>query len=407
MNCSTLQIHQTCPQEARARARAVPIIDWLLDERLHVAKTTFLLDGFSRKLVQAGVPLDRVNMNILQLDPKLRARGLIWDREAGGAIEQGILHGIEETDRYLDSPIRKIFDGGPPVRRRIEAPDCPLDFPILNDLKERGYTDYAVYPLPFSTGRTNAMGFATRQPGGFPDRDIALIEALLPAFGAVMETRHLLRSARLLLDTYVGHSTGGRIIRGSIKRGAGDKIHAVLWFCDLRSFTELSERRSVDEVTALLNDYFDCMAEPIEAHGGEILKFIGDALLAIFPCETTPEARRDAADKAIAAADAAVDALAALNETRQARGEESLRCGIALHLGEVMYGNIGGGKRLDFTVIGPAVNLVSRLEPLCARFNGPVVVSQAIAEASSRRFTSIGRFALKGIAEEQEAFALD
>ena len=387
------------------RARADEIVDWLLEERLQVDRTTFLVDRFCRRLVEAGLPLDRVNLAILQLDPKLRARGLHWDREAGGSIEQGVEHGFEEKGIYLDSPVRRIFEGSPPIRRKIEEPGCPIDFPVVSTLQKRGFTDYFILPFPFSTGRINAIGFASKQLGGFSDRDVAIIETVLPAFGAVMETRHLMRTARQLLDTYVGHSTGRRILNGSIKRGDGDQIHAAIWFCDLRGFTDLSGRLSVEEVTGLLNDYFDCMAAPIEAHGGEILKFIGDAVLAIFPCETTEQARSTAADKALSAADAAVAALAELNDRRKGAGQEALRCGIALHIGEVMYGNIGSGKRLDFTVIGPAVNLVARLEPLCAQIDGPLVASEAIAEASSRQFECIGQFALKGIAGEQRAYA--
>ncbi len=390
---------------AETRQRATPIIDWLLAERLHVEKTTFLLDRFCRQLVEAGVPLHRVNVAALQLHPDIRARALFWDREAGGSIERAVDHGIVDRDAFRDSPVKLIFEGGPSIRRRIEDPDSPLDFPILKDLKQRGFKDYLLLPFPFSTGRINAIGFASQAPGGFDESDVALIEAVLPAFGAVLETRHLMRTARELLDTYVGHNTGRRILNGSIRRGEGDRIHAALWFCDLRSFTDLSERLSVDQVTGLLNDYFDCMAAPIEANGGEILKFIGDAILAIFPCDTAAEAQSAAAEKALTAAQAAVADLAALNESRRAAGQDLLRCGIALHLGEVMYGNVGGGQRLDFTVIGPAVNLVARLEPLCARLNGPVVVSEAFAEASPRDFDCIGAFALKGIAKEQKAYA--
>lgn len=405
MEIDLVRPHKTADLPDDLRLQAAAIIDWLLAERLHVEKTTFLLDRFCRRLVEAGLPLDRVNAHILQLDPKLRARGLIWDREAGGAIEQAVEHGIEQSGRYLNSPVRRIFDGGPPLRRRLERPETPIDYPILEDLKARDFTDYLLMPLPYSTGRINAIGFASKAKGGFNDGDVALIEAVLPAYGAVMETRHLMRTARQLLDTYVGHSTGRRILTGTIKRGDGDQIHAALWYCDLRGFTDLSERLSVDQVTALLNDYFDCMAGPIEERGGEILKFIGDAVLAIFPCETTADARRAAADEALAAADAAIAALGALNKRRDEAGEEALHCGIALHLGEVMYGNVGGGGRLDFTVIGAAVNLVARLEPLCARFDSSIVVSEAIAEIASRNFTCIGAFDLKGIAEEQKAYA--
>lgn len=390
------------------RTRAEPVIALLLtDERLKAYGTTLLLDRFVRELIEAGLPLDRVAVHIQQLHPQLAARGFLWSSEAGGAVELGIEHSIRNKEIYARSPIKTINEGGRSMRRRLEDPACVMDYPILDDLKQLGMTDYAIRPLRFSGGKTNAVSIATARPGGFSETDLAILEAVLPAFDAILELRQLRRTARDLLTTYVGPKTGERIMNGTVRRGDGELIHAVLWYCDLRGFTELSERAPLPEVIALLNDYFDRIAQPVVGQGGEILKFIGDAMLAIFPCEPTRRALRQMARTALEAANNAHNAVIAFNEERQADGTRAIDCGIALHIGEAMYGNIGAADRLDFTVIGPAVNLVSRLEPLCADLAIPIVCSADFARAADRPFRSLGRHALKGIAEPQDVFTID
>lgn len=395
------------PAITKAQRRAAPIIAWLMDEeRINPGRTTDLLDRFARRLVAAGLPLDRMSVHIRQLHPQLVSRSLIWDREAGGATEAGYEHSTRYEPGYLRSPVKLIFEGGGPIRRRLEAADCPLDFGILLDLKSQGYTDYSIRPLLFSGDIANVISLATKRPGGFGDLGIAIWEAALPTFGTILELQQLRRTARDLLATYVGARSGERIFDGAIQRGDGEVIHAVLWYCDLRGFTRLAETQPLDDVIALLNDYFDTVARPVAARGGEILKFVGDAMLAIFQCETKEVALCGAADLAVAAAQDAHDGIAQLNQTRAAAGKPCIDAGIALHIGEVMYGNIGAAERLDFTVIGPAVNLVTRLEPLSAAMGCPIVMSGRLARAARREVRSLGHHDLKGIAEPVEAFTL-
>ncbi len=392
---------------AEARVRAAPIITWLMDEeRVAPARMAPLLERFACRLRDAGLPLARASLHIQQLHPELASRSLIWHADDGGTVELDHKYSMQNRGVYLASPVKVINDGGGPIRRCLEAGDCALDFPVLEELKEQNLTDYAMHPVHFSGGVINAVSIATDRAGGFTNLDIAILDAALPAFAAVVELQQQRRTARDLLSTYVGPNTGERILSGAIKRGDGEQIHAVIWYCDLRGFTELSETAPLGEVIALLNDYFDRMAEPVVAGGGEILKFIGDAMLAIFPCAVTAGALCDACDAAITAAEDALAGVAALNERRQAAGEVPLQCGVAVHVGEVMYGNIGAADRLDFTVIGPAVNLVSRLEQLCAELGHPIVVSAAISGIARREFRSLGHHALKGIAQKQEAFTL-
>lgn len=389
------------------RVRAEPIVRWLLqDERRLGARTTMLFDRFARRLIEAGLPLHRASVHIQQLHPQLAARGFLWEAEAGGAVEMGFEHSARNRTGYLASPVRLIFEGGGPVRRRLEDPATPRDFPILRDLEQRGVTDYAIHPMPFSGGASNAISIATQRPGGFDELHLAVLDEVLPAFSAVLELQQQRRTARELLSTYVGPHTGELILNGSVRPGDGEIIHAVIWICDLRGFTALSERKPLAEVIALLNESFDQIAKAVAGQGGEILKFVGDSMLAIFPCDPNSSIGCPAVNAAIDAAEAAVAGVAALNAERSSQSRAPLHCGVAIHIGEVMYGNIGAADRLDFTVVGPAVNLVSRMEQLCAQLERPIVVSAELARLSSRRFESTGCHVLKGIAEPKEVFAL-
>ncbi len=395
--------------KAEARARVTPLIDRLLWERTKIKRGTLLFADFCQGLAALGVPLERATLHTRQIHPQLVARSLLWLADAGGAVETGREHSIEAADFYLRSPIRRIYDGAGPIRRRIEDPDSPLDFPILDDLKADGWSDYYMCALPFSTGLINAIGFATRKPGGFGALHLAMIAAILPAIGAIMEMNYLRRTGETLLATYLGPETGQRVLDGAVKRGDGEVIDAALWYCDLRDFTPLSETLPLDEVIGVLNDYFETVAGPVKARGGEILKFIGDAMLAIFPLAGL---RQDGACKAcwtaLQAAEEALAGMAAANERRAAAGKAPLRCGVSVARGEVMYGNIGDAERLDFTVIGPAVNLATRLEDLTRdlKLDPPIVLSARVAANCGRKSRSLGHHKLKGIAETQEAFTL-
>jgi adenylate cyclase len=388
-------------EEAQRRVR--PIVTWLLEERLNIGRTTFLFALYCQRLRDIGISLDRATIHMPQLHPQISARSLLWLRDSGGALETGHRHSDSTDDFYLRSPVRVIYEGGPRIHARIAGREGPFEFPILDDLRRDGYAEYFMLPFAFATGRVNAIGFATKDQKGFDTLDQASLGATLPAFAAVLELNQNQRTARSLLDTYVGRNSGERILNGAVQRGQGEEIHAVVWYCDLRGFTKLSQCEELAPVIALLNDYFDCMAGPVEARGGEILKFVGDAMLAIFSCESTREAKCAAADTAITAAEEALARIESLNLERQDRGAVPLRAGVAIGVGKVMYGNIGTADRLDFTVIGPVVNLVSRLEALSLDLDPPIVVSESLARSSRRSFRELGRFALKGIPEEQMA----
>ncbi len=403
----TVRDHIADDKELRrlARLEAQPVIDWLTAMGMRRSRITMLHDGFIRQLINIGIPVDRSTLHMPQLHPQLRAVTVLWEAEAGGAMEIPRVHGVERSEFFQQSPVRLIYGGSPPIRRRIADPDCPVDFPIVKDLKEGGFTDYTARPLPFSNKQINTLTLASKREGGFSDLDIATVDACLPAFATVLELRHVYRTAQTLLQTYIGPRTSDRVLSGTITRGDLERINAVLWTCDLRDFTALSEALPKEAVIELLDDYFEIMAQPVAAHGGEILKFIGDAILAIFPIEEQKEGDAcRACQEAMAAARAALAAAEAAQRERQEAGKPGFRCGVALHVGDVMYGNIGAADRLDFTVIGPAVNLVCRIEALNRDLALPLVYSAAFARLWTGESRSLGVHALKGIAEPQEVF---
>ncbi len=377
---------------------------WLLSEGRRIERSRDLIGELCERLVAAGVPLWRAVFSIRTIHPQILAIGYAWKR-GGTAVERQMGHDIDNDPAYLRSPFKVIHDGAGGVRRRIEEIEGEVDFPILEDLRAQGATDYVAMPIPFNDGQIHVVAWASDQPGGFSTGDLSTIYALLPILGLILEVQSTRRIAETMLDTYVGHHAGERILRGEIKRGQGETIHAVIWYADLRGFTAMSDALPQDELIALLNDYFEHMATAIHAHGGQILKFIGDGVLAIFPLA-------DAAFRYTVcrgALEAAVEVIAAIetdNRGREAAGKPPIRFGLALHVGDIMYGNIGAPDRLDFTAIGPAVNLTARLEEVSATLGAVVAISADFAAATERPLISLGRHALRGMAEPHEVFTL-
>ena len=251
----------------------------------------------------------------------------------------------------------------------------------------------------------HVVTFATKDPAGFTDAHVADLLRVIRPLARIAEILGLRRTAVNLLNTYVGRDAGERILAGKIQRGDTDSIHAVIWFSDLRGFTELAARTSPGALLGVLNELFECQVPEIQNHDGEVLKFIGDGLLAIFPIEGVGKTLAEVCDAAFVAAEGAFGALAKLNAKRAAAKDEPIRFGLALHVGEVAYGNIGGAGRLDFTCIGPAVNVASRLEGLTGKIGRPVVVSEEVARATARDLQNLGSFELKGVPEAQNVFA--
>ena len=390
--------------ELSPSAQRDTLMTWLLEEGRFLGRTRDLVDQFCQRLVALGVPLHRVLASVRTIHPQILASAYMWQRgQESMVINRG--HDILNDPEYLDSPFKQIHDGAGGIRRRIEDPETPIDFPILRDLKEKGTTDYLVAPVVFSDGTINAVSFTTDVTGGFETRHLALIYDVLPVLTTVIETLATRRMAASLLDTYIGHHAGERVLSGQIVRGSGETIHAVIVYSDLRGFTRMSASKPRDEVIALLNDYFERVITAIQDHGGQVLKLIGDGVLAIFPL-ADPAFSPYVCRSAIDAAQDAARAIAAYNSERDSAGEEPIRFGFALHLGDVMYGNIGAPDRLDFTAIGPAVNTAHRIEEMTGPLNHPIVMSAPVAKASGRTLPSLGAHILRGMTEPMELFTI-
>jgi adenylate cyclase len=361
-------------------------------------------DEMCRRIVAAGIPLWRAFCAVGTLHPQISATAYIWRRSTPGAVRFTADHSFGSGPEFTTSPIAEVQRTGIMIRRRLHDPACALDYPALSEFKSDGGTDYAAMPMICSSGQINSITWLTDRAGGFSDDEIAGLAAVAEALAIIVELQATRRIARHLMDTYVGHRTGERVLSGSITRGSGEAIRAVVWLCDLRGFTTLTDSMPRERVIAMLNDYFEAMVEAVTAEGGEALKFMGDGMLAIFELGATEDPRERCA-AALRAAGAASEKIAARNLERRAAGDPEIHFGLALHLGEVSYGNIGAPTRLDFTVIGPAVNHAARLEKVGHELGRPVVTSASFAAASKEALESIGRHSLRGVAEPQEVFA--
>ncbi len=359
-----------------------------------------LLTALWLRLGAEGVPVKRATVALRTLHPEIVGLGYVW--EAGQPMQRNEhAHGEFSLTRFLQSPFRVIFEGGGPLRARLEG-HAPLPFPVLDELRARGMTDYVALPLVFSTGQIHAVTLATDRAGGFLDDEVRLFGELACALAVAVEARETRRVARTLLDAYVGARAGTEILDGRIQRGDVEMIDAVVLCCDLRGFTPLSLELAPTEVVALLNEYFELVCAPIAEAGGEVVKFIGDGLLCTFPIELQGAQRG-----CVAALGAARAGLAALRSAKVGAPGRELRMGVALHLGEVAFGNLGSRTRLDFTVIGPSVNLVSRLAGLCSRLDQELLVSAAFAATLPFGARSLGVHAMRGMVEPPEVFTYD
>jgi adenylate cyclase len=379
------------------------IVHWLT----HGTRDERFLDNIFAELCvriqQSGIPLKRATLHILIQHPQWLGARMLWADGMHEAELARVDFDVRERSEYIGSPANEIHDGAAEVRENLERdPALGRQHAVYDDMRAKGLTDYVAWPLYHTLGKKHIVTFATNRPGGFDEAHIAALSELLPVLALVSEIRVKNRLARTLLETYVGSHAGELILAGATRRGTGTTVRAAIMICDLRDFTKISDNWPRDDVIDLLNGYFDAMSEPIARHGGEILKFIGDGLLAIFPL-SEPQACANL----LHAVSEARQAMAALNERNGETGRAPLNYGIGVHVGDVMYGNIGSQTRLDFTVIGPAVNMASRLEALTKQLGKPVLLSGAFAEFVRNDFDleSVGEHRVRGFNDPIELFA--
>jgi adenylate cyclase len=379
------------------------IVHWLTNGTREERFIDNIFAELCMRLQRAGIPVKRATLHFLIHHPQWLGARMVWADGMREAEIARVDYDVRGRSEYIGSPANEIHEGAAEVREKLERdPSLGRKHAIYDEMRASGLTDYVAWPLYHTLGKRHLVTFATDRPGGFDEAHIARLQRLMPILALVSEIRIKNRLARTLLETYVGSHASELILAGATRRGSGTTVRAAIMICDLRDFTRISDNWPRDDVIDLLNSYFDALSEPIARHGGEILKFIGDGLLAIFPL-TQPSA---CADLLHAVAEAR-QALAALSENNGATGRAPLDYGIGVHVGDVMYGNIGSRTRLDFTVIGPAVNMASRLEALTKQLGRKVLLSRTFADLVQGEFDleRVGEHPVRGFNEPIELFA--
>lgn len=390
----------------RADAKENPLVNWLVRDAWESKSFRDMVARFSGAMIAAEIPLWRLRLLVRTLNPLLYALVYTWQRDGDEVTDFEISHENLESEQYRGSPFAVVINGEGGVRRRLEGPNARLDFPILEDLVSQGATDYVAMPLRFSDGQLNILTLVSDRPGGFSTEALGQIYEILPTLSRLFESHALRLSSSTLLRTYLGSDAGQRVMDGLVKRGDGEDIHAAIWITDLRDSTSLAASLSRDDYLSLLNRYFDSVAGAVLDHGGEVLKFIGDSVLAIFAIDDPGQKEPEACARALAAADEASRRIEAVNKERAVDRAPLLEFGISLHRGDLTYGNIGTTKRLDFTVIGSAVNEAARIEGLSKTLKRRILISSAFGESVPDPMISLGHHTLRGVAGESEIFGL-
>lgn len=382
------------------------IIDWVFAEGRRIESFNRFVHQLAHVMNDHGASIDRLLVSLLTLNPLLAATSEIWEKSTDTTNQFNAEHGVRNSERYIGSPLQAIYETHKRVHQRLDnlPPDAHRAY---TELAEDGYTDYLALPILF--GETAEPGAAiiicTKRKRGFNDQDIENFRRIRDYLAPVLEVHSLRYLSHSLMDTYVGKRTSEKVLAGMIKRGDADVINAALWFSDLRDFTRLTETLAPQQVLEMLNEYFEFVSAAVIAQGGEILRFIGDAMLIVFPID----ANMCIQTACQAAIDAAIDAqstLESINHQRRRHALPEIQFGVGLNVGEVIYGNVGAPDRLDFTVMGPAVNRSARLEALTKELGCNILFSQNFAESIETPSEFLGEHQLRGIAEPQAVYAL-
>lgn len=405
------------------------LVSWIVESGLTGQTEATLLKGFCERVRAAGIPVDRANVFIDTLHPVHEGRLFAWTTSE--SIQPEKPYGRSSRfipkpgndadanrwrkspfpdDMWRQSPFFRLREDGASLLRRRLTLSTLNEFGIFPDLHGEGHTDYIAVVNYFAEAGSIAdmdclySSWTTKSPDGYADEHVAALQRLLPFLALAIKSVSLARMTETLMQTYLGNDAARRVLNGGIMRGVSDTIDAVVWFSDLRGFTRITDTLP-QHVIPLLSEYADAVVSAIHEHGGDVLKFVGDGTLAIF----TGEDRRHACAAALDAGIMAQESIRTVNERRAAEGLPVTDMYLGLHVGEMFYGNIGSEDRLDFTVIGPAVNEVSRIAAMCRSIEQPVLISSAFADVGNNkgRLVSVGRYALRGVGRPQELFALD
>jgi adenylate cyclase len=393
---------------------AAALVDWLVEAGLNATSEADLIRQLCERLVAEGIPLLRVMAGSGLLHPTIDSRAHLWRRGSEVATEE--YERLTSRDEWEKSPFYCLWAGTvKTMRRRLTGDYRTGEFELLDDLKAAGATDYfaVINRHPAVSGKLGdfVSSWVIDRPSGFTEDEMAQLERIASAFALSYQSRATHGTMRILLETYLGRGAADRVLDGNVVRGQADTIDAVIWYSDLVNFTRIADEVERQHLLSLLNDYAECLVESIEQHGGEVLKFIGDGILAIFPdTEEINPGQVCAPGRALDAAVAAERRVAQLNQARRVQGLRATDFYLALHVGDLSFGNFGSATRLDFTVLGPAVNEASRIGAMCRSLDQRVIVSSAFAAAAGARradLVSLGRYALRGVGQPQELFTLD
>ena len=399
------------------QALARPIREWLIDQALGEPDIVAMYETMCQRLTGIGIPISRARLIWPTLHPLFRSETVIWDRGEPATLEQ-FEHQDKATDTWKRSPFRFVMENGlDMLRRELHGPNETLDFHILKELKEQGITDYLVLATGFDRGvagggspgespRGILVSWASDRPSGFSSDDLECLQQMQRIFAVACKTVIQTRISTNIATTYLGIRAGRAVLNGQIRRGDGQHTPAVVWYSDLRNSTTFAESLPADAYFSLLNAYFESTAGPLVDEGGEVLDFIGDAVLGIFPFHDE-SGLGEAAERANAALDRAISLSASSNKSRESQGLERFNFGVGLNVGEVKFGNIGIPQRLAFSIIGQTVNEVARIESMTKLLQQPVLSGVGLARLNPERWRSIGAHKLDGVLDPVELFAFD
>lgn len=378
------------------------LTDWMIKEGRRSGDPVKVVSHFCSSLRVAGVPLWRANIGQRFSNPLLIAWGIVWTPD--GTESYDVTHEVTLTDSYVGSSFEYVMENKKPLHKSLRQLDAEADHISYLEFAEQGGTDYYATLLYYGDGSLHGCTFVTRDHSGFSPEQLNLIEVTLPALSCALEPVTMRKSSKGLLRTYLGEGPSEAVWDGTIKRGERTTIEAVIMFCDLRGFTAMSDNRSEEHVFEALNGYFDVVVQAVEEHGGDVLKFMGDGILSIFPISDGTDRTRQCGNATRACRDA-MAGLAALNLDRKQAGQAPLEIGMGINVGQVLYGNIGSPGRLDFTVLGRAVNVASRIEGLTKTSGHRVLATTAVANAVPDLFSSCGSYEIRGLSDPIELFS--
>jgi adenylate cyclase len=384
--------------DAESLARVIALRDWLVTAAGQMEDSNEVLSSFLDRLIELGLPIDRAVSAIEALHSEYAGIGRFWTREEGTVVRY-LPHGDRRETIYQTSPFAHVSRTGEWLI--LDLSNTPDDlFPIIPELKEAGYRHYVTVPIRFTNGAENAISFATRSPEGFGTRALTILRMVIPSFALVTELRATSNRLDQVLRIYVGDEPHRAILSGAIQRGQVTRIRSAILFADMRDYTHISSTLSPESAVELLNNYFDCLVPPIEDEGGEVLKYLGDGLLAIV--RDKGDDTGGAAQSALTAATKALRRIEIANN--EGRFPVPINVGFALHHGDAAYGNVGSGQRLDFTVIGRDVNLASRIAELNKSLGEPLLMSKPFVEHLWGNPSPLGAHDVEGFEEAIEVY---